>query len=126
AAHDNQHAHHLNSLGVGPDVAVGVCLERGPPPVVALLGILKAGGCYLPLDPDYPTERLAFMLRDAKVSVLLTQSDLRSVLPEHDATVVALDHDWPVIAQHSQNTPSSQVGPDNLAYVIYTSGSTGT
>ncbi len=135
-AHANQLAHHLQSLGVGPDTLVAVALERSLDLVLALLGVLKAGGAYLPLDPSYPAERLAFMLKDAQVSVLLT-TDRKGVLhtpPADDArahdttpqpTVVALDADWPTIARQPATNPDSAVTPDNLAYVIYTSGSTG-
>ena len=97
-ARANQLAHHLQSLGVGPEVVVGLCVERSLEMMVALLGILKAGGAYLPLDPAYPPERLAFMLEDAAAPVLLTQSALRDRLPAHAAKTVCLDADWPAIA----------------------------
>ena len=94
--------------------------------VVALLGILKAGGAYLPLDPDYPQERLAFMLRDARAPVLLTQISLGCRrLPEHEARIVGLDSDRDAIARESPENLAAEIGPDNLAYVMYTSGSTG-
>ena len=80
-AHSNQLAHHLRTLGVGPETVVGLCLERSPEMVIGLLGILKAGGAYLPLDPSYPAERLAFMLADAGAAVLVTQAPLLEVLP---------------------------------------------
>jgi amino acid adenylation domain-containing protein len=121
----NQLAHHLQRLGVGPDVLVGVCLERSLDLVVALFAILKAGGAYVPLDPDYPQERLAFMLADARVPVLLTHSALRDHLPTGQAQVLCLDSDWPRIAQEDASNPASDVQPEHLAYVIYTSGSTG-
>ncbi|MEH2536065.1 amino acid adenylation domain-containing protein/non-ribosomal peptide synthase protein (TIGR01720 family) [Bradyrhizobium sp. AZCC 1588] len=121
----NQLAHHLRELGVGPDVVVGLCAERSFEMVIGLLGILKAGGAYLPLDPDYPAERLAFMLADAKVPVLLTQAALADRLPASDATLLRLDADWPRIARHPDTAPPNAATPDNLAYVIYTSGSTG-
>ncbi|MGL5836343.1 MAG: amino acid adenylation domain-containing protein, partial [Waterburya sp.] len=120
----NQLAHHLQTLGVQPDVLVGICIERSLEMVVALLGILKAGGAYLPLDPDYPTERISFVLEDAQVRVLVTQASLASRLPENTATVVCLDCDGETIA-NSQVSVAVEVKPDNLAYVIYTSGSTG-
>lgn len=121
----NQLAHHLQKLGVAPDVLVGICIERSLEMVVGLLGILKAGGAYLPLDPAYPQERLAFMLSDAGVSVLLTQKHLQDVLPPTSVAIACLDQDWDTIAQHSSDTTNSTVQPQNLAYVIYTSGSTG-
>ena len=104
---------------------MGVCLERSAEMVVALLGILKAGGAYLPLDPDYPQERLAFMLRDARTPILLTQQRGLSRLPEREARTVCLHSDWDAIAQESPENLAAEVGPDNLAYVMYTSGSTG-
>ena len=121
----NQLAHHLRALGVGPDAHVGIFMERSPEMVVGLLAVLKAGGAYVPLDPAYPKERLAFMLRDAQVSVLLTQSHLTGRLPEQRAELVLLDADRPVCARHSEENLNSGVMPENLAYVIYTSGSTG-
>jgi amino acid adenylation domain-containing protein len=122
----NQLAHHLQRLGVGPEVIVGLCLERSVEMVVGLLGILKAGGAYLPLDPQYPLERLHFMLEDAGVPVLLTQEHLLASLPTHWSQVVCLDTDWEVISQYGVNQPAVSVSADNLAYVMYTSGSTGT
>ena len=121
----NQLAHYLRSLGVGPEVLVGICVERSREMIIGLLGILKAGGAYVPLDPNYPSERLAFMLEDSSVPVLLTQERLVEKLPQHSACVVCLDSNWEEIAVHSKNNPSSPVKPKNLAYVIYTSGSTG-
>ena len=121
----NQLAHHLRGLGVGPEVVVGLCIERSLEMVVGLLGILKAGGAYLPLDPSYPQERLAYMLTDARAPVLVTQAALVEQLPEHDACVVQLDADWAEIATQPTSAPASGAKPDNLAYVIYTSGSTG-
>ncbi|MBW4636041.1 MAG: amino acid adenylation domain-containing protein [Iphinoe sp. HA4291-MV1] len=121
----NQLAHYLLSLGVGPEVLVGLCVERSIDMVVGVLGILKAGGAYLPVDPAYPRDRLAFMLEDACVPVLLTQEQLITTLPEHKAKVVCLDTDLPVIAQESKSNPHSNVTSEHLVYVIYTSGSTG-
>jgi amino acid adenylation domain-containing protein len=121
----NQLAGHLKSLGVGPEVLVGIHMEPALEMVVGLFGILKAGGAYVPLDPTYPRERLAFMLDDAKVSVLLTQDRLMESLPEHRATAVCLDSGWEAIARESDQSPVSGGSAENLAYVIYTSGSTG-
>ncbi|MEG4595033.1 amino acid adenylation domain-containing protein [Microcoleus sp. F8_C2] len=121
----NQLANYLRSLGVGPEVLVGICVERSLEMIIGLLGTLKAGGAYVPLDPNYPSERLAFMLEDSSVPVLLTQEKLLEKLPQHSACVVCLDSDWEKIAVHSKENPSIPVKPKNLAYVIYTSGSTG-
>jgi len=121
----NQLAYHLKALGVGPDVLVGICMERSSEMLVGLLGILKAGGAYVPLDPDYPKERLAYMLDDAQVSVLLTQQSLKAELPAIETRVVCLDTDWETIAQYPEDNPTAEAKPHNLAYVIYTSGSTG-
>ena len=121
----NQLAHYLNDLGVGSDVLIGFCVERSLQMLVGLLGILKAGGAYVPLDPAYPPDRLAYMMSDANISVLLTQSSLASILPEHQAQLVYLDSDWKKIAAHSQKNPTITNTGENLAYVIYTSGSTG-
>jgi amino acid adenylation domain-containing protein len=130
----NQLAHHLAGLGVGPEVRVGLCLQRSADMVVALLGVLKAGGAYVPLDPSYPPDRLAFMMEDADAPVLLSQAELEPALPAGSARRVFLDRGWPEIARHSHTAdtadtadtaPTTGVGPDNLAYAIYTSGSTG-
>jgi amino acid adenylation domain-containing protein len=122
----NQLAHHLQTLGVGVETLVGICVERSLEMVIGLLGILKAGAAYVPLDPAYPAERLSFMLEDAGVSVLLTQAALLNSLPAHQAEVVRLDEDWPLISEQSTANVRSEVSGENLAYVIYTSGSTGT
>jgi amino acid adenylation domain-containing protein len=121
----NQLAHYLQKLGVGREVVVGLCLERSLEMVVGLLGILKAGGAYLPLDPAYPTERLQFMLADAKVGLLITSDALRRRLGSHEAEMIALDVDWAAIARESDQNPSNPCTDANLVYVIYTSGSTG-
>ncbi|MEH2040965.1 amino acid adenylation domain-containing protein [Nostoc sp.] len=120
----NQLAHSLQTLGVGAEVLVGICVERSPLMLVGLLGILKAGGAYVPLDPAYPQERLAFMLEDAQVSMLLTQENLVPTLPLHKARVVCLDSDRANFSTSKENLPHT-VTTDYLAYVIYTSGSTG-
>lgn len=121
----NQLAHYLRQQGVGPEVPVGLCLERGILAMIGVLGILKAGGAYVPLDPDYPTERLSFLLADAQISILLTQQHLLEKLPEHQAQVVCLDSGWPLIASEARANPANHTLPANLAYIIYTSGSTG-
>jgi aspartate racemase len=121
----NQLARYLQALGVGPEVLVGICVERSLETVVAILGILKAGGAYVPLDPAYPRERLAFMLEDTQVSMVVTLGDLVERLPEHGAREVYLDIEWEAIAQESAENIDSGVTADNLAYVIYTTGSTG-
>ena len=125
-ARSNQLAHHLRALGVGPEVVVGLCLERSLEMLVALLAILKAGGAYLPLDPDYPRERLAFMLADAGAPVLVTHSALRARLPGHGARIVCLDADGARHRATAHQRPRQRPPPQNPAYVIYTSGSTGT
>src|SRR5437764_14860023 len=108
---------------------VGLCVERSPEMVIGLLGILKAGGAYLPLDPNYPRERLAFMLADAGCPVLVTQSALLDRLPDDRGAhrkVVRLDADAPAIARRPGTAPPLDLDPRHPAYVIYTSGSTGT
>jgi amino acid adenylation domain-containing protein len=121
----NQLAHYLHGMGVGPDTLVGVCMERSLEMVVALYGVLKAGGAYVPIDPDYPPERVAFMLEDAGAPVLLTQRGLVGRLPSQSGRVVCLDTDWEQIAREDVANPAKVTGLDNLAYMIYTSGSTG-
>src|SRR5262245_62033489 len=122
----NRVAHHLRSLGVGPEVVVGLCVERSLEMLVGLIGILKAGGAYLPLDPGYPRERLGFMLSDAGAPVLVTQAHLRGRLPAHGGHVLCLDADADAIARHPASPPRSGLVPQHPAYVIYTSGSAGT
>ncbi len=121
----NQLAHALQAVGAGPDVIVGICVERSIEMTVGLLAILKAGGAYLPLDPDYPKERLAFMLQDSQTPVLLTQERLLESLPVNQAKAICLDNDLPSLARQSQSNPANQTTAQNLAYVIYTSGPTG-
>ncbi|MEG4350112.1 amino acid adenylation domain-containing protein [Microcoleus sp. LAD1_D3] len=122
----NQIAHYLQTIGVKPEVLVGICLERSLSMLVAILGILKVGAAYVPLDPAYPQERRSFMLADAKVPVLLTQKNLLETLPEHSAKVVCIDAEWQEISRQSDRNPAVKVEAENLAYVLYTSGSTGT
>jgi amino acid adenylation domain-containing protein len=121
----NQLAHHLRNRGVGPEVLVGICVERSIAMMVGLLGILKAGGAYLPLDPSYPQERLAFMVKDAGVSVLLSQQSLLKNLPDSAAELVCIDAGWDQISLESADNLQSETTAENSAYVIYTSGSTG-
>lgn len=120
----NQLAHYLQKLGVGPEVLVGICLERSLEMIVGVLGILKAGGAYVPLDPTYPQKRLEFMLEDTQVQIVVTQHWL-SRFAKSERQVICLERDWEAIAQESQSNPTSNVTAANLAYVIYTSGSTG-
>jgi amino acid adenylation domain-containing protein len=122
----NQLANYLKSLGVKPETRVGICVERSLEMVIGILAILKAGGVYVPLDPAYPTERLALMLEDVQTPILLTQTHLQNRLPLNNQTVVNLDTDGEIIAQYSTDNLPCEVTPENLAYIIYTSGSTGT
>jgi amino acid adenylation domain-containing protein len=121
----NQVAHYLRGLGVGADVLVGLCVERSSEALVALLGILKAGGAYVPLDPAYPKARLAFILADAEVEVLLTQEAIRHALSGGTSALVSLDGDAALFAREAVTSPVTGTTADDLAYVIYTSGSTG-
>ena len=121
----NQLAHYLRARNIGPDVFVGICSDRTVELVVGLLGILKAGGTYVPIDPQYPPERRAFMLQDSKSSIILTERAFAGDFADPATPIVLLDDDWPAIARESGANPENLVGPDNLAYVIYTSGSTG-
>jgi len=122
----NQLAHYLREQGVGLELLVGISLERSVELVVALLGVLKAGGAYLPLDAGYPPERLALMLGEAEVTVLLTQQSLLGRLPKPlPERVICLQRGGAQFAQQSRTNPVIEVEPENLAYVIYTSGSTG-
>ncbi len=122
----NQVAHQLRRLGVGPEVRVGLCVERGMELVVGMLGALKAGGAYVPLDPDYPPKRLAFMAEDSEVEVLLTQRRLVDRVPSLAVEVVYLDREEPIFDTADTMNLQVPVDPENLAYIIYTSGSTGT
>jgi len=121
----NQLANYLRSLGVGPEVLVGLYVERSFDAIVGIVGVLKAGGAYVPIDPAYPSERIAYMLNDSQVKVLLTQEKLLAILPEHQTRIVCLDSAWSEISMTSQLPLNKVVQPQNLAYVIYTSGSTG-
>jgi len=121
----NQLAHHLQSLGVGPDVPVGVYMERSLEMLIGLLGILKAGGAYLPVDPEFPRERIAYMLDHSQVPVLLTQERLKEQLGRTGATLICLDPGRRAFLQENEENPPGASRPEHLAYVIYTSVSTG-
>jgi amino acid adenylation domain-containing protein len=124
-ARANQLARHLQVLGVGPEILAGICMERSHELVVAMLGILKAGGACLPLDPSYPKERLAFALEDARPAVILAQERLLHCLPLHKAKEVCLDADWNRISRQSREALTTTLADGNLAFLVYTSGSTG-
>jgi amino acid adenylation domain-containing protein len=121
----NRLAHQLRGAGIGPEALVAISIERSLEMIIGILGVLKAGGAYLPLDPSYPAERLAFMLRDSQAKVLLTQQSLREALPMYQGQVICLDEDWLKAAPDNDEDPSVPISPDNCAYVLYTSGSTG-
>ncbi len=122
----NRLAHHLTDHGAGPGQFVGLCVERGVEMIVGLLGIMKAGAAYLPLDPNYPVDRLDFMLRDSGARIVVTQTKLLPELPQTDAAVVDLVRDRELLAVRPATAPRVALHPADLAYVIYTSGSTGT
>lgn len=124
-ARANRVAHFLRSQGAGPEVLVGICCERSPNMLVGVLGILKAGAAYVPLDPAYPQERLAVILEDAKAPLVLTESSLLKTLPSSTGQAICLDTDWPRIALEPTENLVSGVKPENLSYVLFTSGSTG-
>ena len=126
----NQLARHLQDLGVGPEVLVGLYIYRSLDMVIAMLGILKAGGAYVPLDPAYPTDRLTFMVEDAGLSIVVTQEKLGAKLLDLTTLatsfrVVNLENDWEQISQQTSENLDSKISSENLAYIIYTSGSTG-
>ncbi|OYQ66581.1 hypothetical protein B9G53_03775 [Pseudanabaena sp. SR411] len=121
----NQMAQYLQSQGIGIETLVAICVERSVDMLIAMLGTLKAGGTYIPLNPEYPHERRASKLHNAQVSLILTQSDLLGSFLDYGFRAVSLDTEWEAIAQHSNDNPLIAMTPDNLAYVIYTSGSTG-
>jgi amino acid adenylation domain-containing protein len=125
-ARANRLAHHLAGLGAGPEARVGICLHRSAEMVVAMLAVLKSGAAYLPLDPSYPADRLAYMLRDSGAPLLVTQGSLRGLLSADGVRIVSVDEDAAAIASHSADAPRTPVDAANAAYVIYTSGSTGT
>jgi amino acid adenylation domain-containing protein len=121
----NQVAHYLQSLGVKPETLVGVCIERSLEIVIALLAVLKAGGAYIPLDPSYPTERLAFMLEDSALPITIAKQAQLESLPQNSARIIVLEQEWETIDLYSAENLVSAVTADNAAYTIYTSGSTG-
>jgi len=121
----NQLAHYLRKHGVGPDVLVGICVDRSLEMVVGLLGILKAGGAYVPLDPEHPKARLAYMLEDTQVRLLLTQEGLLKNVLEYEGKVLCLDRDQTLFEGEEEANPDLTTKPEHLAYVVYTSGSTG-
>ena len=123
----NQLAHYLQTLEVNLEDKIGICIERSPLMVISILAILKAGCAYVPLDPAYPSARLALMIEDVQCPILLTQSNLADQLPVNNTQrVIDLESEWSSITQYSLENLSTEVNPDNLAYIIYTSGSTGT
>ena len=121
----NQIAHLLRTLGAGPESLVGICHERSPLAIAAILGILKAGGAFLPLDPSYPKDRLDFMLQDSRPAMVLTQEIFLDRLATLGAQSICLDRDSALLASQLSTNPENRTTPENLAYVIYTSGSTG-
>ena len=122
----NQLANYLRKAGAGAETLIGVCMERSSQMLIALIAVLKAGAAYVPLDPDYPEERISYMVEDANVSLLLTQESVLHAMPSlNKSGAVCLDRDFAQIAQHSESNPERIVNPGNPAYVIYTSGSTG-
>lgn len=121
----NQFAHYLQSRGVVPETLVGICLDRSLHMIISILSVLKAGGAYVPIDPEYPEDRIAFMLEDSRCPILITQKRFRAVLPESGTELVVYDEVLPEIADESIARVDSSATPDNLAYIIYTSGSTG-
>lgn len=124
-ARANEVASHLRSQGVGPDVIVALCMQRSAAPIVAALGILKAGAAYLPLDPADPAGRLAMLLEDSAAPLLLTQEKVARLLPSGNAKIITLGQDGTLPSRHTEVAPAKVVSSSDLAYVIYTSGSTG-
>jgi surfactin family lipopeptide synthetase C len=121
----NQLAHYLRKSGVGPESMVGVCLERGPDIIIALLAVLKAGGAYVPLDPFYPKERMAYIISNARISALITRQSMMEKFPDRYPCAICVDTNRDLIDRESETGVAGRVTPENLAYVIYTSGSTG-
>jgi amino acid adenylation domain-containing protein/FkbH-like protein len=121
----NQLASHMMERGVGVETPVGICVERSPAQIIAILGTLKAGGSYVPLDPQYPRERLEFILNQARVQIVIAQGTALEHLSSGGRQVIVLEEEWELIAGSSQENPAPRALPETLAYVIYTSGSTG-
>jgi amino acid adenylation domain-containing protein len=121
----NKLAHYLQRFGIGPETAVAICFDRSIEMIIGQLGILKAGGAFVPMDPAYPVERLAFILEDTKAPILLVQRDIAEKLQSTTAHTILLDDNLAMVEQESDQNPISNVSPNNLAYMIYTSGSTG-
>ncbi len=121
----SQLGHYLKKKGVGPEMVVGLCVDRSLEVVVGLLGILKAGGAYMPLDPYYPKDRLSYMIAHSRVRQVISVSSLAENLPNFDGEYIYLDKEWQAIEDQSCKMPDNDVAPENLAYIIYTSGSTG-
>jgi amino acid adenylation domain-containing protein len=125
-ARANKLAHYLRAAGVGPEVPVAICLERSLGELIAVLGVLKAGGVYVPLDPAFPADRISFMIEDSRSRILLTEQTLAQRLPASAARLICLDTDWELIEDQPGQNLNAGVSAENLAYLIYTSGSTGT
>ncbi|NUK18884.1 non-ribosomal peptide synthetase [Streptomyces lunaelactis] len=125
----NRLAHHLRSLGVGPDVRVGLCLDRSPELLISVLGILKAGGAYVPLDPEYPAQRIAAMVEGTSCAVMISCEELTANLPgggdDRSRHLLLLDRDAGALSTQPEHNPGTIAGPDHLCYIIHTSGSTG-
>jgi len=120
-----QLANYLFSLGVGPEVRVGLCHERAPELIIGMLGIMQAGGAYVPLDPTYPIDRLRFMLQDSQIGIVVIQEKLEPLFPQESLIQVCLDRDWSIISNQPETKPTQLLTANTLAYVLYTSGSTG-
>jgi amino acid adenylation domain-containing protein len=121
----NQLAHYLSKKGIGPDERVGICVERSLEMVTGVLGILKASGAYVPMDPQYPRELLSYIIKDSQISVLLANHHLANLFQPGSETILEIDSDWKQVARESIDNPDKKVSPGNLTYIIYTSGSTG-
>jgi len=121
----NRLAHTLRERGIGPETLVGVAIDRSFDMIVAVLGIMKAGAAYLPLDPSYPPDRLGYIIEDSRIRLLITHTSLADRLPEHEVDTLFLDTAWPQIERAPASNPENRAVPGSLAYAIYTSGSTG-